>query len=214
MAEPGTRRPARRWRRAVVAAGIGITLLSGCASGSESTGEGGYTATQLPDAWAVPATGLTDTDGAAYSLTGDTTKPVTLVFFGYTHCPDICGMVMGNIASALARLDEKQREQVEVTFVTTDPARDDEAALRTYLDRYNEDFIGLTAPMKRILEVGDAFHVAIEKGEKLPSGGYDVTHGTQIFAVDETEQIPMYWGQDTSPSDLAADLSTLLKAES
>ncbi|MDN5893555.1 MAG: SCO family protein [Nocardioides sp.] len=197
----------------IAAAGLAALMLSGCASGVEDAGSG-YTASQLSDPWTVPSPELSDTDGTAYSLTKSTTKPVTLVFFGYTNCPDICGMVMGNIASALARLNEDQRDKVEVAFVTTDPARDDGSALRTYLDRYDESFVGLTAPMPQILEAGNAFHVAIDKGKKLPSGGYDVTHGTQVFLLDSDDEIPMFWGQDTSPADLSSDLTTLLKAES
>lgn len=191
---------------------LGGVLLAGCASGSDASDDS-LTATELGTPWQVPPIAMTDTGGATYSLTEDTGKPLTLVFFGYTNCPDICGMVMGNIASALARISD-ERDNVDVVFVTTDPARDDEAALTKYLERYDPEFIGLTAPMKKVLEAGKAFHVAIEKGEKLPSGGYDVTHGTQIFAVDGDDEIPMFWGQDTSPADLADDLSTLLEDES
>ena len=66
-------------------------------------------------------------------------------------------------------------------FVTTDPARDDRATLRTYLDRFDPAFDGLTGPLPRDRQASaTSVHVPIEKGEKLPSGGYEVTHGTQV----------------------------------
>ena len=86
-----------------------------------------------------------------YDLATDATKPLTLVFFGYTHCPDICQVVMANIASALTRLDDAQRAQVGMVFVTTDPARDDAATLRAYLDRFDPSLRGLTGDLPEIV---------------------------------------------------------------
>ena len=145
-----------------------------------------------------------------YSLTADTTRPLTLVFFGYTHCPDICQVVMADIASALARLDAADRERVAVLFVTSDPRRDDEATLRAYLDRFDPAFEGLTGDLARIVKAGKAMGVPIEKGVRLPSGGYEVAHGTQIVAIDAEDRAPIVWTQGTSASDLAEDLTVLL----
>jgi protein SCO1/2 len=205
----------RRRRRALVAAStLALTLaLTACSGGQPD--QGAALSTQdVGTPWVVTDTQVTNTDGEDYTLTGSTDKPVTLVFFGYTNCPDICGMVMGNLASALTRLDEEQRKDVDVVFVTTDPARDTEEALRTYLDRYDPSFVGVTAEMPRILELGAAFHIPIEQGEELPSGGYDVMHGDQIFLVNSDDVIPMYWSRDTSPATFASDIATLLKADS
>lgn len=197
--------------RSLVAAALAAALvLGGCAEGSK-TPPGELASTELTSPWTVSDTALVDTAGDDFVLADEVDKPVTLVFFGYINCPDIRQIVMSNIASALTRLDEQQREQVDVVFVTTDPARDDELVLRTYLDRFNPAFVGLTGSMQQILELGGAFHVAVEKGEKLPSGGYDVTHGTQVFLVDDQAQIPMFWRQDTSAADLADDLVQLLE---
>ncbi|QIX26396.1 SCO family protein [Nocardioides sp. JQ2195] len=196
-----------RWWGAVLLAAV--LAASGCSQGTGNpTGELG--STDVGEPWALPDTELVDTGGADFALADDADKPVTLVFFGYTNCPDICQLVMSNIASALTRLDDDQRDRVEVVFVTTDPARDTEKALRRYLDRFDPSFVGLTGSMKRINELGDAFHVAIDKGEKLASGGYDVTHGTQIFLVDDQE-VPMFWRQETSSAELADDLVLLLE---
>ncbi len=164
--------------------------------------------------YVVPSAPLRDTDGAAYSLTGDTGRPLTLVFFGYTHCPDTCQLVMANITSALTRLEEDQRELVDVVFVTTDPARDDEAALRTYLDRYDPSFVGLTGDLATIVTMGEAVGVYIAKGEELPTGGYEVDHGTPIIAINAADRAPIVWTEGISAANLAEDIITLLTKES
>ncbi len=118
----------------------------------------------LDQPYVVPATPLTDTDGASYSLADSTDKRLTLVFFGYTHCPDICPLVMSTLASAVSRLDDADRDQVDVVFVTTDPARDTDQVLRNYLDRYDPTFIGLTGPLTDIVQVGRTLAIARRAG--------------------------------------------------
>ncbi len=164
----------------------------------------------LTDQYVVPDVTLTATDGSAYSLTEDTTKDLTLVFFGYTHCPDICQAVMADIASALTRVDEADRERVGMVFVTSDPARDDPATLRDYLDRFDPSFEGLTGDLDRIVVLGNKLGVPVEKGARMPSGGYEVTHGTQIVGVDDTDRSPIVWTEGISAADLAEDITKLL----
>lgn len=164
----------------------------------------------LPKPYAVPDVTLHDASGRPYDLATDAKKPVTLVFFGYTNCPDICQVVMANIASALTRLPADQRAKVGMVFVTTDPARDDARTLRGYLDRFDPSFEGLTGDLGRIVALGKAFDVPVEKGHKLPSGGYDVAHGTQVVGVLPDRTAPFVWTQGTDPSALAADLTKIL----
>jgi len=169
-----------------------------------------FTGVVLDQPYTLAGTALTDTDGQPYSLTKDTDARLTLVFFGYTHCPDICGTVMSNLASAVTRLDDADRKQVQVVFVTTDPTRDDEQVLRRYLDHYDPSFLGLTGPLKDIVAVGDSVHIPIEKGQKLPSGGYEVVHGTTVIAIDHGDRVPVVWTEGTSAAQYAADIHSLL----
>ena len=202
-----------RVRAGLVGALAATLLLAGCGGGgggpSLQLSDDGYYGTYLSDPYPLPATELTDTSGKAFSLAGSK-APVKIVFFGYTNCPDICQIVMSTIASALSRLSDSQRAAVQVSFVTTDPARDTEKALRGYLDRFNPAFVGLTAPLATITEAAQPLHVDIEKGQKLASGGYEVDHSTYVYgaAGNDTEVI---WDQGTSPKDMAADIIKLLK---
>ena len=190
------------------ALGFAVLLLALTACGSKS--DAAFTGHVLKDPFTVPTTALTDSEGASYSLAADTHKRLTLVFFGYTHCPDICGVVMSTLASAVTRLDDADRKEVGVVFVTTDPSRDDPDALRNYLDHYDPTFEGLTGGLDAIAKVGLGLGVPVENSPKLPTGGYDVTHGTNIIGVDGKGAAPVVWDQDTSSAQYAADIHQLL----
>jgi protein SCO1 len=213
---------ARRNRPAPLRAAAALTAvlaLAGCAgqetpsgtvSGFTEANPDGMHGAVLTEQYTMPDVTLTATDGKPYSLTEDTTKPVTLVFFGYTHCPDICQIVMADITSALTRLDERDRADVGMLFVTSDPARDDPETLRAYLDRFDPGFEGVTGDLETIVDVGHELGVPVEKGARLPSGGYEVAHGTQIVAVDDRDRAPVVWTEGTPAGDLAEDLTRLL----
>jgi protein SCO1 len=199
-------------RRAAAVLTVLLVALTACSSSDASDeSEDGYRAGQTHQPYQVPDTPLTDTDDQPYSLTEDTDKPLTLVFFGYSHCPDICQVVMSNISSAMTRLDDADRDRVDVVFVTTDPARDTPEALRGYLDRFDPSFIGLTGDLDTITRVGKPLAVYVADGEKLPSGGRDLNgHSTQITGITADDTSPILWTQDTSSADLATDIHTLL----
>lgn len=189
------------------AALAGLLLLAACggSSGTEFAGA------RLDEPYQVPALPLTDTSGSPYSLTEDTDRPLTLVFFGYTHCPDLCPLVMSSVSAGLNRLDDEERDDVDMVFVTTDPERDDEAALRDYLDGYGDGFVGLTGKLKSIIEVGEPMHVYVNDGKKLPTGGYDLGgHTTAVLGIDENDEVVVVWTQDTSATEFANDITTLL----
>lgn len=183
-------------------------------SGVRVSDDDGLNGSALTRPYDVPRISLTATDGSAYSLTADTEERLTLVFFGYTRCPDICQAVMADIASALTRLTPEQRDQVGMLFITSDPARDDAKTLRAYLDRFDPTFEGLTGGLRRITVAGDALGVPIEQGRRLPSGGYEVVHGTQIIGVNAKGQAPVVWTEGTSAASLAEDITTLLADDS
>lgn len=194
--------------RALVLAAL-LPLLAACGGAGSAQGTE-LTGTRLDPPFTVSSTPLVDTAGDPFSLTGDTDKPLTLVFFGYTNCPDICGQVMATLAGTLSRLDEAQKDDLDVVFVTTDPARDDEATVKKYVDSFDPSIIGLTGSLPDIVEVGRSMAIGVDKGEKLPSGGYDVTHGTQVMAVDADDQAPVFWDYDVSQAQLAHDVTVLL----
>ena len=193
--------------------------LVGCGSsddGAPVTGvsvsdDDGYRGIKLDQPYVVPDISLTDTEGRPFDLAKQPRR--TLVFFGYTNCPDICQVVMSTIASGLTKLPQADQDKVQVVFVTTDPARDTGKVLRTYLDRFNPAFIGATGSLEDIAALGTPMGIDIMKGQKLPSGGYEVNHTTNVIAVRGGKG-DLVWTASTSPADIADDLEKILKADS
>lgn len=170
----------------------------------------GLSAVVLPQPYQVPHLTLTDSHGQPFDTSARLTKRVTLVFFGYTRCRDVCQAVMADITAAVRRLPAPDREDVGMIFVTSDPTRDDPPTLRRYLDRFDPTFEGLTAPLATVAAFGDALGVAVERGPKLASGRYDVRHGTQIVGVLPDGSAPLVWTAGTTSQQLASDLEHVL----
>lgn len=198
----------------------GVAVLGGCGtqdaagpvvSGYSESAPDGLHGAVLTRPYTWPEGALVDADGAKVDLRAHLDEPLTLVFFGYTRCPDICQAVMADLASATARLDDAQADDVATWFVTTDPARDDAATLRAYLDRFDPGFEGFTGPLTDIVEIAKGVHVPIERGERLPSGGYEVSHGTPILGVTDDGVVPVVWTEGTSAAKLAEDIDTILR---
>ena len=188
-----------------------VGVLTGC--GAAGTGQAPASAMtgQEHTPYQLADTALTDTEGRPFSLAEDADKPLTLVFYGYTSCPDECPLVMSSLTAALTRLDDADRDQVEVVFVTTDPARDSQKVLRKYLDRYGKDFIGLTGDLKDIVTLAESMRLYIGDADRLPSGGYDLgVHDTHVSAVSGGEA-RVVWSMNTSPKQFADDIHHLLE---
>lgn len=211
-----------------LAAGCAVALavgLSACGAGpsEEADNPGGvvirgaepsgpYLGTNLDHPYAKPDVVLTGTSGQLFDFVADTTSPVTLVFFGYTSCPDVCPAELADVASALRRVDAEVRADVQVIFVTTDPARDTPEVMRTYLERFGfPAYEGLTGPMSTIEQAGQALGVAIAEGKKLPSGGYEVAHGAQVIGFGPDGTAPVFWN-NAPVLDMARDITTLANA--
>jgi protein SCO1/2 len=192
-----------------------LFTLTACGSGGGAPADvdlgedDGYAGALLEMPYSIAPVTLTDTDGEPFTLAKDTAD-LDIVFFGYTNCPDVCQVVMGNIASAFVRLDEADQERVRVVFVTTDPARDTAQEMTSYLSRFNPAFIGATGSLADINTLGKSMGIFIQKGKKLPSGGYEVDHTTSVTAVQQGKA-PVVWTNGVSPKGMADDIEKLLE---
>ncbi|TWD83677.1 protein SCO1/2 [Kribbella amoyensis] len=210
---------------AVLFAAVALLALAGCGGGQkeEPNNPGGaiirtpagdpngMRGATLDRPYALPAKSLTDTGGNEFNLVTSTKKPVTLVFFGYTNCPDVCTTVMADIASALTKVDESVRNQVQMVFITTDPARDNPAVIRKYLDRFDPSFVGLTGPLEEIKDIAKTVGVPVEGMKKLPSGGYEVGHGAQTLGFGADDKATVLWLENAAIGDLAHDFGKLVE---
>jgi protein SCO1 len=150
---------------------------------------------------ALVALTLTTHTGATFTAHDLQGEP-TLVFFGFTHCPDVC-------PTTLARLAEIKKSgalpDLRVLFVSVDPERDTPAVLASYVHAFDPDFIGATADAREIGRLAQKFGVAVARVE-LPGGDYMMDHSAAVFLLDRHAQIVAVF---TPPFDvplLAADL--------
>jgi len=159
--------------------------------------------------FARPSFALTDTNGAPYDFMAETGGELTLLFFGYTNCPDICPTTMANVAVALRNVDPALAEEVNVVFVTTDPTRDDPATLGAYLERFDADlpvtFVGLTGDQAAVeaAQAEAGVPVAEDNGE---------THSTLmlLFGRDDLARVAFLAG--SVPDDITHDLEIVAVA--
>lgn len=188
-------------------------LLTACAGSSAkpaATATGLHAATMDPPI-DKPALSLTDTSGHAYDLRAKTANRLTLLYFGYTHCPDECPATMADIAVALKQL-AAVRARTTVVFVTTDPARDSPAVLKKWLAHFpGVGFVGLTGPIKTIYAAAKKVGVPLEVPHRDSAGAYVVNHGTQVLAFGTDGKASAVFTAHTTSDDYAHDLPLLLQ---
>ena len=199
----------------LLAVGV-LLLISGCTAaptathGQRNADPAGYTGgSSLPEPYSMPEVSLTDTSGRAYNLATTPSKPVSLLFFGYTHCPDVCIAVLSDVSLALQRLAPADRDHIQLIFITTDPARDSEEEIRHYLDRFNPTFVGLTGQMSTIKRAAREVGVDIEGKRKLSSGGYEVGHSAQVIGFRRNSGV-VIWTPGTPVAALKHDFALLV----
>ena len=205
--------------------------LSACGSGSgddadnavaEVSEEAGSdkAATVLDKPFEKPDLVLTDTHGKQYDLRKETKGKPTLIYFGYTNCPDVCPLTMNNIAVAKKQLSQdKQLSQAEkdslrIVFVTTDPERDTSAALGKWLKGIDPDVVGLTGSFDTIQAGARTLGISIEPTSKDKNGKTISMHGTQVIAFSpKTDGGYVLYGEDATVDDYTKDLPKIIKGQ-
>jgi protein SCO1/2 len=228
-------------RPALAAALLAGALLTGCASATSSAGTAPQPAPVPSAAFhgeepapvrTRPSFTLRTTGGETYDFAERTAGRPTLLYFGYTSCPDECPTAMADIATALRSAPADLQEQVEVVFVTTDPDRDTPAVLRRWLDGFSPEIVGLLGTQAEVDAAQQALDVPpAKKAGPVPTLagrpdehqhepgtvphthegplGYGVGHVNVIFAFDSTDRLPVLYREGVRPADLAADLPLL-----
>jgi len=153
---------------------------------------------------------LTDTAGHPFDFRKDTEGYVTLLFFGYTQCPGPCPMQMSTISRALKSMPPAVESRFRVVFVTTDPERDTPAVLRSWLDHFGKDFIGLTGTQQAIDAAQIAAHLSpARKSTVRPDGGYAVGHAVFVFAYTRDNLAHIVYPLGLTTKDWIHDLPYL-----
>jgi protein SCO1 len=153
---------------------------------------------------------LTDTEGRPYDFRTETGGRLTLLFFGYTSCPDVCPIHMATLSSALG---QPGMPDPVVVFVTTDPERDTPERLRSWLDNFGTDFVGLTGTPEEIAAAEDAAGIArsIVAAEASSGDDYEVGHAAQIIAYAPDDQAHLQYPFGVRRQDWMADLPRIVE---
>jgi protein SCO1/2 len=204
---------------AALASLLAAGLLEGCGAGpgeraAAEPAQPELRGTLLEPSWEKPDFTLTDTEGRPFDFRAGTDGFVTLLFFGYTHCPDVCPVHMANIAAVLRDIDYADRSRIRVVFVTTDPERDTPAVVRAWLDRFDRSFIGLRGTEAEVDAIQAALHLpaAIRQPSRpgpLP-GAYAVGHAAQVIAFTADGRARVVYPFGTRQADWAHDLPKLV----
>lgn len=156
-----------------------------------------------------PAFTLTDDHGRPFNLRRNTSGKLVYLYFGYTHCPDVCPLTMGYIAAALRRQTRATRRKIEVVFVTVDPHRDTPSVLRTWLGHYNPAFVGLTGTQSQVRAAEQASGAPLAPPERPKGSNYAVQHSSIVFAYSPDDRAHVVYAEGFSPRDYAHDMPIL-----
>ena len=129
---------------------------------------------------------LTDTSGKPRSL-ADFRGKVIVLFFGYTHCPDVCPTTLAGLAQVMRQLGTAAQD-VQVLFVTLDPGRDTAAVLQQYVPSFNPSFIGLYGDAQATAQAASVFAVSYEKHAEK-GGDYTVDHSVGTYLIGRNGKI-------------------------
>jgi len=157
---------------------------------------------------APPLQGLTFIDGEPANP-GDANGEVTLVFFGYTHCPDICPTTLANVRGAIDQLGD-DAEAVNLWMVSVDTERDNAQFLEDYVDHFAPQFAGLSGTPEDIDAATALYGIHYQIHEADDNGEYLVDHSAGIMGIGPDGVLRIVWAPDTPPSAMADDIRALL----
>jgi protein SCO1/2 len=173
------------------------------------TPEGLERDTRVRPAAPAPSLQLTNQDGRPFDLASLRGRPV-LLSFGYTHCPDVCPTTLSELAAAMEKLGPAAKD-VQVLFVTVDPARDTPALLGQYVPAFNPSFVGLYGDAAALERTAKEFRVLYQKQEGQTPESYTMDHSAGTFVFDPKGRLRLYVGYGQGADVFAHDLGELLR---
>ena len=134
---------------------------------------------------------------------------VTVLFFGFTNCTDVCPATLAKLSEALNRLGDRA-EQVQVVFISVDYKRDTPKISGAYASQFRPDFLGLAGSQAEIEAVTRDFGIFYKLGEPDAKGNYELEHTASVLVIDRQGQLEMTWTSEQQPDEIASDLGVLL----
>jgi protein SCO1 len=154
--------------------------------------------------------------GGAFALEDGNGKTVSdetvrgrpfLVYFGYTHCPDVCPTELARISDILSKMGDKP---IPVLFITVDPERDTPKVMQDYVSSFNPAIVGLSGSPQAVAAAEKTFRVFARKGEKQPDGDYSMDHSSIVYLMDKNGAFVEAFNVERSPDEAAKELEKYL----
>ncbi|HVE54253.1 MAG TPA: SCO family protein [Ramlibacter sp.] len=191
-------------------AAVATPTLAGCdwlpGLGAKPT----FRSTDVTGATFARSLELPDVDGRTRTL-ADFAGKVTVVFFGYTQCPDVCPTTLAEMARVRKELG-KEGERLHTVFITVDPERDTPEVLRAYVTHFGPGVTALRGTPEQTTAVAKEFKVFFAKSAGKTPGSYTMDHSAASFVFDRAGKVRLYVPYGGDPKNLAADLKQLLAA--
>jgi protein SCO1/2 len=195
-----------------------LLLVAAVLAGLAILGTGAFLALGLRDSpRGVAGTPLASAIGGPFRLTDQNGKTVTeadlkgkwsLVYFGYTHCPDACPTALNDIAVALEQLGEK-RDTVRPIFITVDPERDTSAVLKDYVTAFDAPILALTGTPDEVAKAAKGYRVYYAKHPEA-GGDYSMDHSSVIYVMDPQGRFSASFTHESTPEQISERLKKLL----
>ncbi len=152
------------------------------------------------------------TEGGKRVKLSDFRGKLVFIFFGYTHCPDVCPAALQNLARMMKLLDEQERSQVQVIMISVDPERDTPEVVSKYARYFYPTFVGLTGSEEEIKRVAKEYKAFYKKVEGQSASGYLVDHTAYIYLIDKEGRLKLiYSSSKQKPELMAEDVKKLLE---
>ncbi len=185
-----------------------FALLSACGQSGTSGSSTGFVGADITGADFAKPLALTDHNGQKRTM-GNFAGKVVVLFFGYTHCPDVCPTTMADLKQTMKLLGDKSN-QVQVLFVTVDPQRDTQAVLAQFVPSFDSRFIGLWGTPQETEETLKNFKIYAAQVPGKSANDYTIDHSAGTYVFDKQGKIRLYMEYGQKPADIASDLGKLL----
>lgn len=195
-------------RRTVLAAALITPLLAACGDQKPQAKAPEFLGTDITGANIGKDLAMIDTQGTQRSL-NDFKGKVTVFFFGFTQCPDVCPTAMAELAQALNLL-EADAAKVQVVMISVDPERDTQEILRQYVQTFNPSFIGLTGTPDQLAATARSFKAYYAKVPGSQPGQYSMDHASSFYVFDANAEARVLVSGSAGAQSIAADIRQLL----
>jgi len=191
---------------------VAAAVLGACAAkpADDAGGSGGFRGRALATPITKPGFTLQDVRGRPFDFRRETSGDLTMLYFGYTNCPDVCPVQLGNLAAVLRDMPYEVTSRTKVVFVTVDPERDTPERIRDWLGRIDAGFIGLRGDPAQVARIERSVGVAPALPEPTATSGSAMGHAAQVIAFTPDGLAHVVYPFGTRQEDWAVDIPRLL----